>query len=228
MNQIIIERLKEFASPERVELFERILQKRTNYFTVAIEDIYQEHNASAVLRSCDCFGIQTVHTIEKQNEFKPNKEVAMGASKWLTINQHRGENALQDTYANLKKAGYRVVATTPHTNDVTLNEFDISKGPAAFVFGTEMRGLTKEAIEMADEHLRIPMYGFTESFNISVSVAIILHHVRETLNESDINWKLTTQEHEDILLTWLKTSIKKSDLIIEKLMQKLADEEKNN
>lgn len=228
MNQIIIEKLKEFAAPERAALFERILQQRTNYFTVAIEDIYQEHNASAVLRSCDCFGIQTVHTIEKQNEFKPNKEVAMGASKWLTIEHHKGDNALKDAYKNLKQAGYRIVATTPHTNDVTLNDFDISKGPAAFIFGTEMRGLTQEAIEMADEHLRIPMYGFTESFNISVSVAIILHHVRENLNQSDINWHLSPQEHQKILLSWLKTSIKKSDLIIEKLMQRLANEKQDN
>ena len=224
MNPKLIEKLKEFAVPERVTLFEEILQQRTNYFTVAIEDIYQEHNASAVLRSCDCFGIQTVHTIEKQNEFKPNSEVAMGASKWLSINHHKGDNALKDTYKELKKQGYRIVATTPHTNDVTLNEFDISKGPAAFIFGTEMRGLTQDAIDLADEHLRIPMYGFTESFNISVSVAIILHHIREKLNESDINWHLSENEHQTILFQWLKASIKKSDLIIKRLEQDLADE----
>jgi tRNA (guanosine-2'-O-)-methyltransferase len=224
MNSELIEKLKEFAVSERVTLFEEILQQRTNYFTVAIEDIYQEHNASAVLRSCDCFGIQTVHTIEKQNEFKPNSEVSMGASKWLTINHQKGDNALQETYNTLKKQGYRIVATTPHTNDVTLNNFDINKGPAAFVFGTETRGLTKEAIDMADEHLRIPMYGFTESFNISVSVAIILHHIREKLNASNINWQLSESEYQQILFQWLKASIKKSDLIIKRLKEDLSKE----
>jgi tRNA (guanosine-2'-O-)-methyltransferase len=221
MNLVLIEKLKEFAVPERVALFEEILRLRTNYFTVAIEDIYQEHNASAVLRSCDCFGIQTIHTIEKQNEFKPNNEVAMGASKWLTINHHKGDNSLQSAYDHLKKSGYRIVATTPHTNDITLNNFDIEKGPSAFIFGTEMRGLTAEAIEMADEHLRIPMYGFTESFNISVSVAIILHHVREKLNNSEIDWHLKNNEYQSILFKWLMSSIKKSDLIVKKLQEDL-------
>lgn len=223
MNQALIEKLKEFAAPGRVALFEEILQLRTNYFTVAIEDIYQEHNASAVLRSCDCFGIQTVHTIEKQNEFKPNSEVAMGASKWLNIHHHKGENSLHSAYDHLKKSGYRIVATTPHTNDTSLNDFDIEKGPAAFIFGTEMRGLTPQAIEMADEHLRIPMYGFTESFNISVSVAIILRHVREKLNASNLDWHLKKDEYHEILFKWLKASIKKSDLIVKRLQQELTD-----
>ncbi len=219
MHTHLITKLKEFISPERVELFHKILKNRTNYITVAVEEIYQSHNASAVLRSCDCFGIQSVHVVEDRNKFSPNPEVDMGSSKWLTINHYNQENPLETAFARLKEKNYRIIATTPHTNDTNLENFDLEKGPVALLFGTEMRGLSKKAIDMADEHLKIPMYGFTESFNISVSVAIILHYLRLKLNESDLPWQLSDQEEKEILYNWIKSSIKKPDLIIERLLK---------
>jgi len=221
MKKKLINELKELMTDDRFALFEKVLDKRTNYITVAVEEIYQSHNASAILRSCDCFGIQSVHVIEETNKFKPNPDVDMGASKWLNINQYNKKNALEETIKDLKRKNYRVIATTPHTNDTTLENLDLSKGPVALLFGTEMRGLTPEAIEMADEHLKIPMYGFTESFNISVSVAIILHHLRLKLEQSNIDWKLTNDEKDEILLGWMKKSIKKSDMVIERLTNQL-------
>ncbi|WP_462280197.1 TrmH family RNA methyltransferase [Salinivirga cyanobacteriivorans] len=218
MKQLIAQ-LKEFISEERFHLFENILQNRTNYITVAIEDIYQSHNASAVLRSCDCFGIQTVHVVEQQNEFIPNPEVAMGSSKWLNINHYKNKNALPNAISTLKKQNYRVVATTPHQNDTLLPDFNLEKGPVALLFGTEMRGLSHQAIDLADEYLKIPMYGFTESFNISVSVAIILNELRQKLNKSSIPWQLNEQEYEETLFKWIKASIKRPELIIERLQQ---------
>ncbi|MDA3868308.1 MAG: TrmH family RNA methyltransferase [Salinivirgaceae bacterium] len=226
MSKDIIQRLKSFMTEDRFKLFNNILDKRTNYITVGIEEIYQSHNASAVLRSCDCFGIQSVHVIEAENKFKPNPEVAMGASKWLSINQHAQENALETAINKLKKENYRIVATTPHTNDTELEAFDLEKGPVALLFGTEMRGLTQKAIDMADEHLKIPMYGFTESFNISVSVAIILHHLRMKLEASDIDWHISDSEKDALLLEWMKKSIKKSDAIIEKIEEQISKEGK--
>lgn len=219
----LIQQLKTFISEERFNLFEKILQNRTNYITVAIEDIYQSHNASAVLRSCDCFGIQSVHVIEQKNEFVPNPEVAMGSSKWLNINHYKGNKALEEAIGSLKKQNYRIVATTPHHNDTLLPHFSLEKGPVALLFGTEMRGLSREAISLADEHLKIPMYGFTESFNISVSVAIILNELRQNLNKSTIDWKLDKATYEQVLLEWMKASIKKPELIIERLKQDNAE-----
>ncbi len=215
----LIEQLKEFISEERFNLFEQILQNRTNYITVAIEDIYQSHNASAVLRSCDCFGIQSVHVVEQKNEFIPNPEVAMGSSKWLNINHYKGKNALNTAIDTLKKHNYRIVATTPHQNDTLLPDFNLEKGPAALLFGTEMRGLSKEATDLADEYLKIPMYGFTESFNISVSVAIILNELRQKLNNSNIDWHLNEKAYEETMFKWIKASIKRPELIIERLQQ---------
>lgn len=219
----LIHKLKSMMTEQRFELFTKVLDQRTNYITVAVEDVYQSHNASAVLRSCDCFGIQSVHVIAETNKFNPNPDIALGASKWLSINHYNQKNALETTIKELKQKNYRIVATTPHTNDTVLEDFDLSKGPVALLFGTEMRGLTPEAIAMADEHLKIPMYGFTESFNISVSVAIVLHHLRLKLQESNINWKLSESEKEDVLLNWMKTSIKKSDQIIELIERKNMD-----
>ncbi|PLX00824.1 MAG: TrmH family RNA methyltransferase [Marinilabiliales bacterium] len=212
-----IEYLKEFALEDRVGLFRKVLSLRTRYITIVLEDIYQSQNASAVLRSSDCFGIQDIHVIENSNEYKVNPDVALGSSKWLSLNKYNSqENNTVSTIQKLKNDGYRIVATTPHTNDVTLDDFDISKGKVALLFGTELRGLSDLAIENADEYLKIPMYGFTESFNISVSAALIMRELTNKLRKSSLSWELTEQEKDELLFEWLLKSIKSSGKIMEK------------
>jgi len=209
-----IEFFKEFLTDHRWDLFNKIVANRTRYLTVVLEDIYQSQNASAVLRTCDCFGIQDVHVIENTNEFKINPDVVLGSTKWLNMNQYNTlENNTLSTIQSIKEQGYRIVATTPHTNDVELDQFDLEKGKIALFFGSELPGLSKIVMENADEFLKIPMYGFTESFNISVSAAIILHHLSSKLRTSQINWKLSEQESDEILYNWIKTSVKDSELI---------------
>jgi tRNA (guanosine-2'-O-)-methyltransferase len=215
----LIAHLSEYVTTARLAQFEKVLDQRTRYITVVLEDIYQPHNASAVLRSMDCFGIQDAHIIENSNEYYVNPDVALGASKWLNLikyNQHQDNTA--PAIDSLKSAGYRIVATTPHKNEVELNNFQLHPGKVALLFGTEMRGLSETALHKADEFLRIPMYGFTESFNISVSAAIIFYHLTEKLRSSTLNWKLTDQEKQELKLEWLKKSIKRSDLIIDKFL----------
>ncbi len=217
-NSIIIKNLTEFVTEQRLNTFKKVLENRTNYVTVVLEDIFQSHNASAVLRTCDCFGVQNVHVIENRNEFKPNPQISLGAANWLTINSGNTKAAnTKDTLLNLKKEGYRIIATTPHHNAISLNDLDINKGKFALLFGTELTGLTDEAISLSDEFVKIPMYGFTESFNISVSAAIFLSNIVERIKDTKINWRLSSNEKEIILLEWLKYSIKKSDLIIKSL-----------
>ena len=207
---------------ERWQLMNKIIADRTKYLTVVLEDIYQPHNASAVLRTCDCFGIQEVHIIENKNQYQVNPDVALGASKWLNLQKYNAEeNNTLACINSLKTNGYRIVATTPHTNDVELDIFDLKKGKIAILFGSEQPGLSKLALDNADEFLKIPMLGFTESFNISVSASIILHHLRLKLNQSDINWKLTSKEKDEIVLDWLKQSIKRSDIIEKEYLKKL-------
>ncbi len=214
MPKKLIDYLSELVTDERWQRMNEIIADRTEYLTVVLEDIYQPHNASAVLRTCDCFGIQNVHIIENQNEYTINPDVALGASKWLNLQKYNTEkNNTLACINSLKKEGYRIIATTPHTNDIDLNNFDLKKGKTALMFGSEQPGLSKLALEHADEFLKIPMFGFTESFNISVSASIILHYLRLMLNQSDIKWNLTERKKEEILLNWLRQSISRSDVI---------------
>ena len=183
-----------------------------------------------MLRTCDCFGIQDVHIIENRNEFKVNREIAMGASKWLTMHKYNEElnNNNLEVIKNLKSKGYRIVATTPHTNDQDLPEFDITKGKAALVFGSELPGITETLMNEADEYLKIPMYGFTESFNISVSAAIILHHLTHKMrNTPDFEWQLSPEEKNELKLEWIRKTIKRSELIETRFWEE-QDESRSN
>ena len=220
-NKRLVDYLSGFITNQRREAFERVLQQRTRYITVVLEDIYQPHNASAVLRSMDCFGIQDAHIIENSNEYRINPEVALGASKWLSLMRYNeaGNNTTR-ALKHLKDRGYRLVATTPHQQDVELPDFSLEKGKTALLFGTEMEGLSQQALSMADEYLRIPMYGFTESFNISVSAAIILYELKKKLVRSSVRWALDEEEKTELMLQWLKKSIKRSDLLIKQFLSK--------
>lgn len=212
----LTEYFKTFITPNRLEKMEKILHMRTRYLTVALENIYQPHNASAVLRSCDGFGIQDVHIIENSNSYRVNPGVSLGTSQWLTMHNYNKEKENSKTAINtLRKNGYRIVATTPHRNDQNLENFNLPKGKIALFFGTEMQGLSDTVLENADEFMKIPMYGFVESFNISVSCALSLHNLSHRLRESNIDWILNQKEKEDVLLEWMRKSVKNADSLEE-------------
>ena len=218
--EALIDHFLKCITDERKALFEELIQKRTTYLTVVLENIYQPLNASAVLRSCDCFGIQDVHVIENYNEFKPDREVAMGASNWLTVNRYdKNENNTLDCIQSLKNKGYRIVATSPHNSQTDLINFDLSKGKTALFFGTEVEGLSDVVLENADEHLHIPMYGFTESFNLSVSTAICLYEMRMKMEKENIKWHMTEDEKNQVLLNWLRYSIDRSEIVEEDFLK---------
>lgn len=217
MNKDLIAFLEDFVTERRKNLFHKIIESRTRYLTIVLEDIYQSQNASAVLRTCDCFGIQDVHVIENRNEYTLNPDVTLGSDKWINLKIHNaGSRNTVDTLKELKSDGYRIVATTPHTDDVNLEDFNLKKGKTALLFGTELRGLSEEALSHADEFLKIPMHGFTESFNISVSAAIIIHQLSNELRKSDIKWQLSEDEKNEILIQWLKNTVKDPQGLIDK------------
>ncbi len=210
----LIEHLSACVTENRLSLFKKVLEDRTRYITVLLEDIYQSQNASAVLRTCDCTGIQDVHIVEHGNEYEINPDVALGSNQWLSLHYY---NEKQDNMVvaieGLKARGYRIVATSPHAEGSTPESFDLAKGKAAIMFGTELNGLTDRALELADEYIQIPMVGFTESYNISVSAAITLCGLRKRLEQSEINWLLSESERSEVLLNWLRTSVKMSEKI---------------
>ena len=219
MRDELIQYLQQFVTERRVKLFDTRLQNRTRYLTLVLEDIYQPHNASAVLRSCECFGVQDVHIIENRNAYRINPDVALGSYKWLTLKRYNQQKE-NTRYAleNLKKEGYRIVAATPRHNKCLLEDFDLAGGMIALMFGSELNGLSPVALEMADEFIRIPMVGFTESLNISVSAAICIHFLTSVLRKSELPWHLNEEEKQELKLTWLKNTIKKADSIQKKFM----------
>ena len=218
--QRLFEFFAEYLTDRRKELFNKIIQYRTRHLTVVLEDIYQPHNASAVLRSCDLTGVQDVHIIENKNNYEVNPDVAMGSFKWLNLYKYNEkENNTLETFEKLRNEGYKIIATTPHKNDMLLDELPLDN-KLALVYGTELTGLSDIAIENADGYMRIPMYGFTESYNISVSVAITLFTLTEKLRKSDIKWQLNDDEKMDILLEWARRTIKRSDILEKEFLER--------
>ena len=211
-NQDLLTYLEGFITENRKEGFLRVLKNRTKHFTIAMEDVFQLHNTSAVMRSCEVFGIQELNVIEQKFGKSIDKEIAMGAEKWVDINRF---SSIQDCITNLKGKGYQIIATTPHNDSCLLHEFDITK-PSALFFGTERDGLSDEVMQQADGFLKIPMVGYTESLNISVSAAIIIQDVTNRLRQSDINWQLTEEEVLEKRLDWTRKSIKDIDFIEKK------------
>ncbi|OOG74078.1 RNA methyltransferase [Flavobacterium sp. A45] len=199
-----LEFLENILTDNRKEKFLKVLKDRTKHFTIAVEDVFQMHNASAVMRSCEVFGIQELHVIEERYGKRIDKEIAMGAQKWVDISTYDSVTNCIDT---LKNKGYQIIATTPHENDCLMEDFDISK-PSALFFGTERDGLSEEILRRADGFLKIPMVGFTESLNISVSAAIIIQNLTNRLRNSDVAWELTEEEILVKRLDWAKKSIK--------------------
>ncbi|MCR9199201.1 MAG: RNA methyltransferase [Planctomycetaceae bacterium] len=230
--------LKQFLLEDRLQRFEEVARQRTRHLTIVLENIFHAHNASACLRTCDCFGIQDVHIVEDRNRFEPNKDIALGASQWLTIHRYQQVEATEslpdadaavdaDTMPaaaasrphtsaspsatrcciqTLQQQGYHVLATSPRQHSVPLQEIDVTR-PTALIFGAEQVGVSDEAIALADQLVHIPMYGFTESFNISVSAALCLQHLTTRLRQTQVSWQLSEQAHDEILDEWVRNSL---------------------
>lgn len=218
--EALISHLSGFVTEKRLAVFKEVLAERTTYITVILEDIYQSQNASAVLRTCDCTGIQDVHIVEQQNEYEINPDVALGSNQWLSLKYYnKNQDNIAEAVASIRKNGYRIVATSPHAEGATPETFDLNKGKAALMFGAELTGLSDRALKLADETIRIPMVGFTESYNISVSAAIALYGLRKRLEISSLDWRISENERSMLLLDWLRTSIKMSGKIEEQFLK---------
>lgn len=215
-----LEFLSQYVSENKLQKFDQVLKQRTRHITVVLEDIYQPHNASAVLRSCDSFGIQDIHIIENTNTYEVNPHVELGTAKWLSLHRYSTkENNTLDCISALKNKGYKVIATSPHKDDFNLDQLDVTN-KVALMFGKEKEGLSDIALENADAYLKIPMYGFVESLNISVSAAICLRYAYEQLRKSEISWQLSEEEMLTLKLEWAKKVVKQAELYEREFMTK--------
>lgn len=213
MSNALTEYLANFITAHKRNKIEEILAQRTRHICLVMENLHKAHNGSAVLRTAECFGIQDIHIIEPANKYKVNPYVTRGSSKWIDVQKHvgSGTEGVEKCYKSLKSKGYRIIATAPSDNGIQLEDVNVDS-KIALIFGNEFEGLSDYALEHADETIALPMYGFTESFNISVTAGICLHTLVGNLHKSKINWTLTDEEKETLRLQWYKSVIKHSDV----------------
>tara|TARA_B110000211_G_scaffold43845_1_gene46151 strand:+ start:6175 stop:6864 length:690 start_codon:yes stop_codon:yes gene_type:complete len=220
----LIEHLSQFLTEERLHLFQEKLKERSNRITLVLEDVFQSRNISAAMRSADCFGIQNIHIIENKNNFVKDKSVSLGAGKWINIKQYNTEeNNTINCLKKLKKEGYQIIATSPHNTNISLEEIDVKNNKIAIILGTELTGLSEKALSFADKRMKINMYGFTESLNISVSAAICCQSISSKMRKETTGWEVTEEEKKDILLNWIRNSIKSG----KQIEQKFLDDKSN-
>lgn len=209
-----IARLSAFMTEERYATLCRAAEARTLYMTVLAENIYHDQNAAALMRHCEAFGLQRMHTVETVCPFDPNPMITRGTEQWIDLQRHA---STAEALASLRREGYRIVATTPHRGDCTPELFDVARGPFALVFGTEHAGISEEVIAGADEFLRIPMCGMVESLNVSASAAILLYQLSERMRCSVTGWQLDEAARTELLHRWMCRSVKDSEQILERL-----------
>jgi tRNA (guanosine-2'-O-)-methyltransferase len=221
--EYILGHLQKMISEERWEKFQQILSQRTHYITVVLEDIFQPHNASAVIRTCELMGIRDLHIIENRNPYEVNRDIVVGSDKWISLHKYNrhDHNTLQ-CFKSLKNNGYRIVATTPYHSDVLITELPLDQ-KTALVLGNEGDGLSDTALQHADAFVKIPMYGFTESYNISVSAAICLYELTRRMRKEVPNWQLTNEETEILLIDYALKSIKNPRTFMHRMKSELEN-----
>jgi len=212
--QLLTDHFSQYISDHKKEFVEKVLAKRTRYITVVMEDIHQSQNASAVVRTCECMGVQDVHIIENRSPYSVNPKVLRGANKWVDLIRYRDKrvNNTETCFAVLRQKGYRILVADPSPDCISLNEIPVHE-KLAIVMGNELKGTSGYALDHADEKVRIPMVGFTESLNISVSAAICINILLTKVRHSEMDWSLSAGEKNEIRLTWYRKIVKRSEVI---------------
>lgn len=206
-----IECLADFMSEERFATLNRAVGQRTRYMTLLAENMYHPQNASALVRHCEAFGVQDLHTVETLCAFNPNLNIVRGTDKWIDIHRHASTT---EALSHLRSAGYRIVATTPHRESCTPETFDVAKGPFVVVMGTEKTGISDEVMEAADDFLKIPMCGMVESLNVSACAAIVVYMLSERIRQSVEGWQLSDEERTRTLYRWCMESVRDAEAVL--------------
>jgi tRNA (guanosine-2'-O-)-methyltransferase len=216
--------LYDFLTPHKQVLIEKILLQRTRYITVVLDDVHQSQNTSAVIRTCECFGLQDVHIAERHGHFETNRRVLKGSHKWMTLHRYREKDGQRvgNCLAALKAAGYRLVAAVPRPGARPYRQLPVD-GKLALIVGNELGGVSEEALSLSDDWVTIPMFGFTESFNLSATVAILLSHWVPALHHSGLPWQLSEAEKQHIRLQWYLKSVRQG-AALEKDFRKRFDQ----
>jgi tRNA (guanosine-2'-O-)-methyltransferase len=225
VDQGLLNYLGQFITPHKKSVMELVLSKRTRHLTVVLEDIFKPHNASAVIRTCDCFGLQDIHVIEKTDQYKVNPYVTRGASQWIDLHKYyrKGTNPVDACFDTLRKKGYKIYGTSPSADSISVYDLHPDE-KLALVFGNEHEGISEEVKSKADGLVHIPMQGFTDSFNISVSASIFLYDlVRKSEKLKIENFHLSEREKDELRMKWYRAVVKNSDIHEKAYRKKLTD-----
>lgn len=225
MDKKVLETLFGMISDDKIVKIENFAKLKTKHITLALENLYQEHNASAVIRTCEALGIHDVHIIEKDNEYQIQRDIARGAAQWMNLYNYSGDSPTTDSINHLKRNGYKIVATSPHAEDFTPENIPLNQ-PIALYFGTEMDGISEEVKNNADYFLKIPMYGFTESLNISVSAGILINELRNRLTNSDIPFLCTDEQQLSTKISWCTKIIHEGEKIEKEIRKRIIEKKK--
>ena len=190
---------------DRKEKIHQVIDSRTNYIRVAVQDIFHKHNVSACLRSCEAFGILNVDIINTKlvgGGFRPSS-ASKGVERWLSLHNYK---SIEDYCRFVKDQGYKIAAAyPPHYNTVEIESLPVDT-PLVLAFGNEHDGLSKEWDNFIDIAYTIPMYGMVESLNISVSCGITLNNIvtkaRRLVDSS--KYFLSDQEKQKLMNLWLE------------------------
>ncbi len=221
-NKLLCEYFSRFVSDHKKEFVEKVLDQRTRHITMVLEDIYQSQNASAVIRTCECMGIQDVHIIENDSTYTVNRRVLKGSYKWVDLIRHKGKlrNNTEACFEMLRANGYKIAATDPSPEGTSIHELSVHD-KIAIVMGNELHGTSSYALENADMKINIPMYGFTESLNISVSAAICINSLVPALRSSEVNWQLSEEEKDDLRLRWLRKMVRNAEIMEKEFLKSI-------
>ncbi len=203
--------LAEFMSEERFATLNRAVGQRTRYMTLLAENMFHPQNASALVRHCEAFGVQDLHTVETLCAFNPNLNIVRGTDKWIDIHRHA---STAEALSHLRSAGYRIVATTPHRESCTPETFDVKRGSFVVVMGTEKTGISDEVMAAADDYLKIPMCGMVESLNVSACAAIVVYMLSERIRQSVEGWQLSDEERVRTLYRWCYESVRDAEGVL--------------
>jgi len=218
----LVEELGSHVSKNKYNLVHKNSFERTRQITTVFEDLYQAHNISACLRTCECFGLTDVHIIENTNEYVTTDNIDMGSSKWLNVHRYNSfKNNTIECIQKLKENKYLIMGMDLSDNSINIGDVPVNKN-IAFIYGKEEEGLSDIVHEHADKIVKLPIYGFTQSFNVSVSVAVTLTHIIPRLRNED-TWALSEVDRYELLRVWFKKIITKSDQVEENILKRIEE-----
>lgn len=198
--QAKLEPLLSRLTEHRRDLLQKVVQNRTRHFCMVLEDLFDPHNISAVIRTAEVFGLEDVHVIEEVNPYKVNRSILKGSIKWMNVYLHKRRKSCMEY---LRSKGYRIAVASTNTKNSVL-DLDLSQ-PTAFYLGSEFTGNHPDTLSAADAEFKLPQYGITESMNVSVAGGVLMCYLDHFMqSHGRARYALPPKDRDALLLEWVE------------------------